>query len=211
MGKPKINQNTLFKLIKLRKSGKSIKEIVNELHLGTGTVGKYCKGVTLDKKALAILEAKKYPAKRFSLEEKARAKVQACKIIGNITDRDIFLIFTALYWGEGTKSELNIINSDPSMILFFVKGLLSLGIDKKRIKISIRYYSGQDKNEIVSFWLKLLALSDSNVVGFESVKGNGEFNKLAHGMCRVRLEKSSYYHKLITSAIQVISSGSSNG
>ena len=76
------------------------------------------------------------------------------------------------------------------MILFFVKGLLSLGIDKKRIKISIRYYSGQDKNEIVSFWLKLLALSDSNVVG---------------------LEKSSYYHKLITSAIQVISSGSSNG
>lgn len=211
MGKPRISQNIISELTRLRKSGKSVKEIVNELHLGTGTVSKYCKDIILDKKALDILESKKYPAKRVSLQEKLKAEVQAYNIIGNLDDRDIFLIFTALYWGEGTKRELNIINGDPSMILFFVKALLSLGIDKKRIKISIRYYSGQNKKELVSFWLALLALDESNVVGFESVNGNREHNKLVYGMCRVRLEKSSYYHKLVTRAIQIISSGSSNG
>jgi transcriptional regulator with XRE-family HTH domain len=206
MGKPRINDNIIEKLRTLRLAGKSIKEIVKELNLGTGTVSKYCKGLTLNKEAKIILEAKKYPAKRISLEEKVRAEFHAKKIIKDIDPRDIFLIFTALYWGEGTKSELNIINGDPNLVLFFVKGLLSLGIEKERIKISIRYYSTQNKNELTSFWLCLLALDKSNVVGFERVESTSHTNKLMHGMCRVRVKKSSYYHKLVTSAIKILSS-----
>lgn len=209
MGKPKINDSVISKVRSLRSSGKSIKEIVKELNLGTGTVTKYCKSVVLSKKAGLILEAKKYPARRISLEEKAKAKIHAKKIIKDIKNRDMFLIFTALYWGEGTKSELNIINGDPNLIGFFVKGLLSLGIDKKRIKISIRYYSGQNKEELTAFWVKLLALHETNVVGFERVEGNGSIHKLIYGMCRVRVEKSSYHHKLVMSAIEIYSSGSS--
>ncbi len=211
MGKLKISEIKIAELRALRRSGKSIKEIVKELKLGTGTVSKYCNGVILNKKAKSILEAKKYPAKRISLEEKVRAKAHAQKIIQKINERDIFLIFSALYWGEGTKKELNIINGDPKLIAFFVKGLLCLNIDKKRIKISIRYYSGQNRIEITSFWLRLLALTDANVVGFEKVEGNRLENKLLYGMCRVRVEKSSYYHKLVSSAIEILSSGSSNG
>lgn len=209
MGKPKIKEEIINELKTLRRSGKSVKEIVKELKLGVGTVSKYCKDVVLNKKAKSILEEKRFPSKRVSLEEKVKAKDHAGAIINNLNDRDIFIVLCSLYWGEGTKKELNIINGDPKMISFFVRGLISLGVDKKRIKISIRYYSGQNKKELISFWLKLLALNESNVVGFEEVEGNGKTNKLIHGMCRVRVEKSSYYHKLVTSAIEILSSGSS--
>ncbi|MEI6810482.1 MAG: hypothetical protein WCK60_00330 [Candidatus Nomurabacteria bacterium] len=211
MGKPKIKEDILYKLKLLRESGKSIAEIVNELGLGKGTVGKYCRDIKLNKKAKQVLETKRYPSRRVSLEQKLESREHASKIIKSLNDRDMFLIFSALYWGEGTKSELNIINGDHRLIDFFVKGLISLGIEKKRIKISIRFYSGQNKKELISFWLKLLALDESNIVGFEKVEGNGKTNKLIHGMCRVRVQKSSYYHKLVTSAIEIISSGSSNG
>ena len=206
MGKPKINEKTIINLVALRQSGKSVREIVKELKLGTGTVSKYCKGIVLNKKAKLILEDKKYPAKRISKEEKIKAKNHAKKLIKTLSRRDIFLIFSSLYWGEGTKKELNIINGDPKLVLFFVRGLLLLGINKERIKISIRYYSGQNKTDLIYFWTKLLDLNESNIVGFEEVEGNGKINKLIHGMCRVRLEKSSYYHKLVMSAIDIISS-----
>lgn len=210
MGKPSISKEIIVRVHALRRSGKSIKEIVSELKLGTGTVSKYCKNVALTSHAKNILDSKRYPAKQASLEEKRKAALHAEGIIQNLDSRDVFLIFTALYWGEGTKSELNIINGDSKLILFFVKGLLSLGINKNRIKISVRYYPGQSKVMLIDFWLQLLHLDKSNIVGFELVKGStGKFHKLAHGMCRVRVEKSSYYHKLVSSGIDIISSGSS--
>lgn len=211
MGKPKIDEKIVTKLRNLRHSGKSVKEIVKELSLGTGTVSKYCKDVSLSREARDILDKKRFPAKRVSLEQKIEAMEHAKKIIKTLDNRDIFLIFSALYWGEGTKRELNLINGDPELISFFIKGLISLGVDKKMVKISIRYYSDQNKEELTSFWLKKLALSGDSIVGFEKVEGGMKINKLIHGMCRVRVEKSSYYHKVVTSAIHVLSSGSSIG
>lgn len=211
MGKPMLSDTNISTIRSLRSSGLSVKEIVKELRLGTGTVSKYCKGVILTEKAKNILEEKRFPAKRKSQEEKARALFHAQRIIKKLKKRDIFLILVALYWGEGTKKELNLINGDPDMINFFIKGLLSLGIEKEKIKISIRVYSGQNKNSLTSFWLKKLALSQGNVVGFEMVDSGTKQNKLQYGMCRVRVEKSSYSHKLVTSAIKIFSSGSSIG
>lgn len=211
MGKPKIDEKVIDTIKNLRRAGKSVKEIVNQLKLGTGTVSKYCKDVYLDSKARDILEAKKYPAKRLSKQEKENSKTEASKIIKSLNSRDTFLVFTALYWGEGTKRELNLINGDPELVSFFVRGLLSLGIDKERIKISIRLYPFQDEETLSLFWTKKLALHRSNIVGFERVEGGKKIHKLKYGMCRVRVEKGSYYHKLVMSSIQIISSGSSNG
>lgn len=205
MGKPATDKKIINKLITLRQSGRSVKEIARELNLGVGTASKYCKNITLNKKAKLILELKRFPSKRISTDQKIKAHAHAVSLVKTLNNRDIFLIFTALYWGEGTKKELNIINGDPSLILFFVTGLLNLDIPKDRIKISIRYYSNQNKSDLMSFWLKLLALNECNVVGFERVESTNQINKLVHGMCRVRVEKSSYYHKLVTSAISILS------
>ncbi len=205
MGKPKIHEDIVDTIRSLRKSGASIKEIVKKLKLGTGTVSKYSKDIILSNDARIILESKKYPAKRVSNEEKEKAMFNASSIIQTLDTRDIFLILSALYWGEGTKKELNLINGDPELISFFVKGLLSLGVERNRIKISIRYYAGQNRKQLVAFWLNKLALESINVVGFERVESKMTLHKLQYGMCRVRVEKSSYYHKLVTSAIHILS------
>ena len=106
MGKPKIHEDIVDAIRSLRKSGASIKEIVKELKLGTGTVSKYSKDVVLSSDAKIILESKKYPAKRVSNEEKKRALFNAGEIIQTLDTRDLFLVLVGLYWGEGTKKRI---------------------------------------------------------------------------------------------------------
>lgn len=118
------------------------------------------------------------------------------------------MVALGLYWGEGTKRELNIINGDIQLIKTFLTGLYLLGVNKNDISINIRYYSNQDKNVILDKWLKALNLPKSTFVGFEKVESSGE-NKLSDGMCRLRVKKSGDMHKLIMAGIQIISSGSS--
>src|SRR3989338_1546198 len=39
-----------------------------------------------------------------------KAQAEATRLVGKLTARDKILVLCALYWGEGTKRELNIIN-----------------------------------------------------------------------------------------------------
>ena len=42
-----------------------------------------------------------------------------------------------LYWGEGTKRELNIINGDPGMMRVFISCLRSMGVNENDITIGL--------------------------------------------------------------------------
>jgi hypothetical protein len=175
---------------------------------GTATVHKYVQKIEISKNGKERLLTRRFRSKVISEETWAKAHQDASKIIGDLNKRDYFLLATALYWGEGTKQELNLINGDPRMIKIFLESLLSMGVQKHEIKISIRYYSTQNKELLTKFWITYLKLSDSNIAGFEKVASSGE-NKLEYGMCRIRVVKSSCYHKLLLSAIKIISPGSS--
>ena len=210
MGKPEISKNKQLEIVSLRAKGFSVKEISKIMSVGNATSSKYCKGVLISKVGQARLAERRFPAKLKSFTEKSEADIFSKKVLGNLNTRDMFLVISALYWGEGTKRELNLINGDPELVKVFINGLLCIGVKKESIKINIRFYSNQKKDEVTKFWIKHLGLSHSNLVGYEEIESGG-LDKLVHGMCRVRVVKSSYFHKVLTSAIGIISSGSSNG
>ena len=79
--------------------------------------------------------------------------------------QNLYLISLALYWGEGSKTgnTIAITNSDPDIILIFLKFLRKIcKVDEKRIHILIHYHSDQNENKLVSYWSSITKVSKSN-------------------------------------------------
>lgn len=97
-------------------------------------------------------------AKKIIIAE--RAKSEAKKEIGKLTDRELWLIGVSLYWAEGAKEKeksvgIKFANSDPLMIQLFIKWLLKIcGISRENIYFEI-YLHDNAKNrekEVKKYW-----------------------------------------------------------
>lgn len=205
MPKAKISESLVDKISTLRNEGLTIKEISKISGCGVGTVCKYLKNVKLTKFAKIKLENKRFPSKVFSEKQKKEAKIFAASLMGEISEREKIIIAIALYWGEGTKKDFNIINGDPFLIRSFLDGILALGVPKSIVRISIRYYDGQSREVLKKYWLNLLDLDNDAISGYEKV-ASGTKNKLEYGMCRLRIMRPSYYHKVIIALIEILKS-----
>lgn len=63
-----------------------------------------------------------------------------------------------LYWGGGTKrgTSVTLANSDPKMILVFVRFLREVcQVDEKRIRIGLHHYRDHDVEKLRTFWSRL--------------------------------------------------------
>ncbi len=119
---------------KLRKSGKSIKDIAKILGISTSSASLWCRDIILTQKQIDRLKQKAtdpYYGKRGSYIKKrieetnkkiARLKKEGVKSIGKLTKREIFLIGVALYWGEGFKKDhqLGLATSDTGIAKFYI-------------------------------------------------------------------------------------------
>ena len=86
------------------------------------------------------------------------------KDIGQFSKREIFLLGLFLYWGEGTKRasySTQLTNTNPAMLIFFIKWLQLLGVDKKDLKVKLHLYSDMDIKESIAFWSKILKIDIS--------------------------------------------------
>ncbi len=135
------------------------------------------------------------------------ARTKAHKLVGSLTKRDLLLIATCLYWGEGNKREFNFINSDPKMINTFLNSLTQLGLKKKRIKVSIRVYEDVSVHKAKEFWSRVTGVSETEIQRIDVIKGN-KFGKLPYGMCRIRISKGNDYFNLLSATVELISNHS---
>jgi len=88
--------------------------------------------------------------------------------ISDIDDLDKSFLFglgLGLYWGEGNKKNIYAIrlaNSDPGVILMFVKFLEKIYlIDKRKLRFAIQIFDDMDPQEIRIYWSKILKVSSS--------------------------------------------------
>jgi hypothetical protein len=205
------------KAVSLRKQGKSYSEILKEIPIAKSTLSLWLRDVGLSKKKSQRLTEKRLAAvKRGGLAKKTLRINSTKKIfqtakaeIGCITDRELFLIGTALYWAEGSKQKAHNLsegvifsNSDSSMVTIFHKWLKLLKIPEEDISFSIYLHkSSQHRtNEVRAYWSKTLKLS---ITRLEKVyyKNTGlEYN----GLIRVRVKRSTDLNRRITGWVQGI-------
>ena len=96
--------------------------------------------------------------------------------------------------GEGSKSErgtTGLSNTDPAVLKVFLKWLKLLGVDSKKINITLQLYIDMNINKEIKFWSEQLALpahlfkkpyvKKSTLSGLTYKRGFG------HGTCNIRV------------------------
>ncbi len=187
----------------LRSQGKSISEISLITQKSKSVVSRYIQDVEVDPKFKDILLAKQGGSTYRAQLSWDKKKNEVDKIFESFNKNEKLLILACLYWGEGTKRELNIINSDPSLLRIVVSCFKELGIPEAQIKATIRIYDDINKDEALQFWSHSLKISPNCFKNVNVLNGKKK-GKLKYGMCRIRVEKGAEHFKLIISIIDRI-------
>lgn len=196
-------QGVVHKIKELRSFGYSINEIASLVNKSKSVISKYIKNVKIIPEYKEVLKIKQGGSKMRSSIKWENARKEASNIFLDLNKKERLLVLSALYWGEGTKRELNIINSDPEMLRFFIFAIKELGVKDNQIRVSLRIYDDINPKKSIDFWSKSLNMPKSSFKHINILKGK-KTGKLKFGMCRVRVEKSEKYFKLIISLINRI-------
>ena len=105
-------------------------------------------------------ESPRREARRRAVSEAAAAE------IGSLTDREVMIAGAIAYWSEGAKNkpyrrcnnEVQFINSDPKMILLFLRFLSVVGIERERIYGRVSIHESADVIGAQRFWQQVTEL-----------------------------------------------------
>lgn len=206
----------------LRKKGYSYSEILKEVPVAKSTLSLWLRSVGLAKQQKQNITAKRIAGalrgakarKDQRIKTTEEIKDGAKKEIKNINERDIWLIGIALHWAEGSKeknygSKPGIIfnNSDPRMILFFLKWLRTTFMVKNS-DLAYELYIHETANikKEQKYWSNMLSLPLKDIRTYlkknkiKTIRRNTGNDY--HGLIRVKVKKSTNINRKITGWIE---------
>lgn len=189
--------------IKLRMQGLSYGEIKKQVHVSKSSLSLWLKSVRLSKKHRDRLYTKRIQIlARGAQSQKERRKreievllAESAKDIKTpLSMESLRLMGAALYWAEGSKTGmLEFTNSDPHLILFFVRWVdVMFQVKSKTLKGRINMYPQQNEKQLKQFWSELTGIPVERF-GKSFVKPlskNYKKNNLYYGTMRVEVPKS---------------------
>jgi hypothetical protein len=209
----------------LRRLGEGIKTIAHKLGVSSSTVSLWCRDIVLTRDQIKELENRSHDpnyGRRLIYTQKQQ---QACKQkianlfkegikeVGLMSKRDLFIAGVSLYWAEGFKKDnlVGFSNSDPEMIMLFIKWLEVCGVIKDRLKFRLGVNESYRNNvqNIEAFWRNYLNINSSQFQKpfFQKVKWQKKYDnpEAYHGVLRVRVSKSTDFLRKIHGWIAGIS------
>ncbi len=215
-------------VIRDRKLGMSLNDLSKKYILAKSTVSLWCRNVKLSSKTIELMRQQWFDKtresrikgteiiKRKKLTRIKEENIEAVKILGKLTQRDLFVIGVGLYWAEGSKKEdgsgFSFINSDPYMVKLMISWLnQAMGIDKSQLIIHLvinAIHKGRE-GKILKFWSNLLdfKLGDFGNTTFIKTpyKRTYSNDKDYYGMVRIKVRSSSWLRRRILGMIKVFS------
>lgn len=125
----------------MRKQGKTYSEILAKIPVAKSTLALWLHGVGLAEKQFQRLTEKKLAGARRGGATKKKQRIERSKRIidtaqreiGILSERELFLIGTIIYWAEGAKEKsyrpgqgIDFINMDSRMIRLFLSWLIEI-------------------------------------------------------------------------------------
>lgn len=195
---------------KLRRKGKSIKEIAKKLSVSPASVHQWCQDINLtplqrkrlDQNVFDALQKGRrkvaYNQRQKSLKEIKELKIKGAKEINGLNKREFLIAGAALYWAEGFKkdSRLGFANSDPDMVKFFLKWLIeNCEVPRAdiRLRVGLNISHKSRIKEVENYWSKItgIPLPQFQKPFFQKFKWKREFKKPEKyfGVLRIRANK----------------------
>jgi hypothetical protein len=157
------------KAIVLRKKGYSYSQIKEKLGINKSTLSGWLYDMPLPEER--IRELRDFSPKRIEryrntmrVKRDEKNKIVYQKIaqkIGNISDREFLISGLFLYWAEGSKTKkfsIGLTNTNPAMLVLFIRWLQFFDVPKSKLKIHLHLYSDMDIKKQINFWSKTLDL-----------------------------------------------------
>ncbi len=212
----------------MRRKGISIIVIARELGVSKSTVSLWCRDIILSKEQIKKLESDKKDGVRKSqllgAESNKNKRLKAIElanllgreIVGVISKRELMLIATALYWGEGSKSLRTgvflFVNSDPLMILVikrFLNEVMKVSDTDIVCRVQINCIHEKRIGDVLNFWKNLLKLSQNQIkkpyyINTKSRKIYENYDNY-YGVCRLRVCKGTNLKYKLLGLIKAIS------
>ena len=154
------------KAIELRKRGKSMKEIARTLNVARSSVSYWVRDIRLTQAQRAELTKRGFS--KDAVERRRLARIQntrfkhalimkeAGNMIQYLSSRDLWLLGTALYWGEGGKTNhgsARVANSDPMIIKLMMRFFReTCNVPEEKFRGHVHTFSHLNKNAAEKYW-----------------------------------------------------------
>lgn len=205
------------KALILRRKGKSIRAIEQQLSIPRSTLSGWFRNIKLSKKQKnilyenwqkALVGARKEAVKWHNQQKQNRlqeAKSKAIKTLQNIDTKDkaiIELALSMLYLGEGSRinEETSMGSSNPLILKFFLSTLRTIdGFDDKKIKCQLSLRADQDPDKIKLFWSKELKIpiEKFGYIGIDKRTIGSKTYPDYKGVCLIRCSNVAIKRELI--------------
>ena len=188
----------------LRKQGMSIREITKIVDASKSSVSTWVRDIVLTEEQKDRLKARQSQwagqnkgaqvnrhrarEKRSLYQEAGRARARE--------GRPLHMMGCMLYWAEGAndKNRVYFVNSDPNMMLFFMRFLrVEMGVKNTQVKLHIHCHTTNpdDHKRIGRYWLDVLELSESCLMKIQVKKSSDtRRNRLENGVCGIRVQST---------------------
>ncbi|MGI5376018.1 hypothetical protein ACQEV2_17545 [Streptomyces sp. CA-251387] len=163
--RPRAKDDLRAKARELRLQGWTYDQIEAELGCSRSSVSLWVRDLPRPKprytpeEQLALMHEGLAKRRAAEDEERKKTKIAACKDIGELTDRDLFLTGVALYWAEGSKSKpydrrerAIFVNSDPGVIKVYLAWLDLLDVDRERLRFRVLIHESADVEAAHRYW-----------------------------------------------------------
>lgn len=206
------------KAINLRKTGKSYKEIRDELKVPLSTLSDWFSGQEWSTRVKERLVSAHMEKSKIRLKELGRvrgerlervyaeAREEAKKELDELRYNPLFIAGMMLYWGEGdkvTKSHVRLSNSDPNLIKLYITFLQQVcRIPEERIRLQLLIYPDIDIESNKRFWSFSTGMPFKHFTKSIVIEGRHKTKKLSHGVCTV-VVSSTYFKVKITEWLKV--------
>lgn len=198
----RLTQDTINRIIMLRKHGYSIPEISGKCQLSKSTVFRYIKGIDILPNHYERWLERRNASKIIAERNWTYARKKAEQLISGLTKKELTLIGASLYWAEGSKRDFCLTNTDPEMIRIFIYILRAIFlVNDSDLVISLRIYEDLDKTACLVHWSEITGINLMNGISVDVLNGSKK-GKLKYGMCRVRVKKGGFLLKQFRSIIE---------
>jgi transcriptional regulator with XRE-family HTH domain len=190
----------------LRYKGLSVIEISERMRIARSTIAEWVRDIELTEGQIDDLREKahRFPAQLKGANvnrERARAKRVLWQEQGRAKAREHRFLHghgCMLYWAEGGKqrNEITFVNSDPNMMLIFIKFLrqeLLVPDDRMRIHLHCHATDIDEIARIQLYWLDILQLPRSALKNTNIKIGSEKSHHiLINGVCGLRVHSTEY-------------------
>jgi hypothetical protein len=208
--------------VQLRISGNSYGEISKKLNIAKSTLSFWLKDLKISAKAQDRINnrGKKISTRALINRNKRQTEVahsrsltireENARLIGSLTARELLLVGTALYWGEGYKKGaegsnwkcVDFTNSDPTMIKMIMRFFReTCWVKNESFKIQIMLHNNIFKKEALKFWSKVTKVPKKQFIKISIIKSKAskekQKNVLKYGTVHIRVYNTDLFHKII--------------